>query len=167
MISKAHFRCPLGIVEAEANETHLISLHVLDNTTEIEPITSSLKENEVLNSCSKQLNAYFAGSRKVFDIKLAPQGTSFQQKVWEELCKIPYGETISYLQLADRLGDRKAIRAAASANGSNPIWLIVPCHRVIGNNGDLVGYAGGLWRKRWLIDHENRFSGKPIQGKLF
>ncbi|GAB4335780.1 MAG: methylated-DNA--[protein]-cysteine S-methyltransferase [Flammeovirgaceae bacterium] len=167
MISKAHFRCPLGIAEVEASETHLISLRFLDDTSEIVPITASLKENEVLNSCFKQLNDYFAGARRGFDLKLDPKGTPFQKKVWEELSNIPYGETISYTQLADRLSDRKAIRAVASANATNPIWVIIPCHRVIGSNGKLVGYAGGLWRKRWLIEHENRFSAKPVQGKLF
>jgi methylated-DNA-[protein]-cysteine S-methyltransferase len=86
---------------------------------------------------------------------LNPKGTEFQQKVWQELAQIPCGKTISYLDLSKKLGDVKAIRAVASANGKNPIWIVVPCHRVIGSDGSLTGYAGGLWPKKWLLEHEN------------
>lgn len=102
----------------------------------------------------KQLEAYFAGDLKQFDLPLAPVGTDFQRKVWHELEHIPYGQTTSYLDMAKKLGDEKVIRAAASANGKNPIAIIIPCHRVIGSNGDLIGYAGGLERKQWLLKHE-------------
>ena len=102
----------------------------------------------------EQLEAYFAGDLQQFDLPLAPMGTEFQQKVWHELELIPYGQTTSYLDMAKKLGDEKVIRAAASANGKNPIALIIPCHRVIGSNGDLIGYAGGLDRKQWLLKHE-------------
>jgi methylated-DNA-[protein]-cysteine S-methyltransferase len=102
-----------------------------------------------------QLQEYFAGTRKTFDFKLNPSGTEFQQKVWQELLNIPYGKTTSYLGLSKKLGDVKAIRAVASANGKNPLWIVVPCHRVIGSDGSLTGYAGGLWRKQWLLEHES------------
>lgn len=105
-----------------------------------------------------QLAAYFAGTLRVFDLPLAPAGTPFQLRVWAELRKIPYGETVSYGELARRLGDRAASRAVGTANGRNPISVIVPCHRVIGANGTLTGYGGGLERKRWLLDLEGRHS---------
>jgi methylated-DNA-[protein]-cysteine S-methyltransferase len=102
-----------------------------------------------------QLNDYFEGKRTEFDVLLNPQGTDFQKKVWNGLLQIPYGKTMSYLELSKQLGDVKAIRAVASANGKNPLWIIIPCHRVIGTDGSLTGYAGGLWRKKWLLELEN------------
>lgn len=102
----------------------------------------------------EQLKAYFSGKLRSFDIQTDLEGTSFQQKVWKELRNIPFGKTISYLELSKRLGDVKAIRAVASANGRNPLWIIIPCHRVIGSDGSLTGYAGGLYRKKWLLEHE-------------
>ena len=123
---------------------------------------SVLSEGEItieiptnLQKCIFQLREYFEGQRNHFDFKLNPQGTDFQQKVWQELLNIPYGKTLSYLELSKKLGDVKAIRAVASANGRNPLWIVVPCHRVIGTNGSLTGYAGGLWRKKWLLEHES------------
>ena len=99
----------------------------------------------------------------MFDLKLNPKGTDFQKNVWNALLEIPYGKTISYLELSKTLGNVKAIRAVASANGKNPLWIVIPCHRVIGSNGDLTGYAGGLHRKKWLLEHE-----RPVkQGSLF
>ena len=93
--------------------------------------------------------------RTKFDLLLNPQGSSFQKLVWKELCNIPFGKTRSYLAQSKLIGDPKAVRAVASANGRNPIWIVVPCHRVIGSDGSLTGYAGGLWRKKWLLDHES------------
>jgi methylated-DNA-[protein]-cysteine S-methyltransferase len=90
-----------------------------------------------------------------FQLKLNPQGTPFQKKVWESLHEIPFGKTTSYLELSRKLGNQKAIRAVAAANGKNPLWIVVPCHRVIGTDGSLTGYAGGLWRKKWLLELEN------------
>jgi methylated-DNA-[protein]-cysteine S-methyltransferase len=104
----------------------------------------------------RQLRAYFAGELQDFDLKLTPQGTPFQQKVWAELCKIPYGETISYGQLATRIGNPNASRAVGLANGSNPIPIVIPCHRVIGSNGKLTGYGGGLPIKEKLLTLERR-----------
>ena len=92
---------------------------------------------------------------------LHPSGTEFQKKVWQELLNIPFGKTCSYLELSKKLGDVKAIRAVAAANGKNPLWIVIPCHRVIGSDGSLTGYAGGLWRKKWLLEHEN-----PVCKKL-
>ena len=98
---------------------------------------------------------YFTKKRTVFELKLAPQGTVFQTKVWSALQNIPFGKTASYSDMAKTLGDPKVIRAAASANGKNPIWIVIPCHRVIGSDGSLTGYAGGIWRKKWLLEHES------------
>lgn len=113
---------------------------------------------EVLHQCLDQLIAYFQGQLKAFEVPVYQDGTTFQQSVWNELLNIPYGKTISYLLLAKRLGDPKVIRAAASTNGKNNIAIIVPCHRVIGSNNELVGYGGGLWRKKWLLEHEKKFT---------
>jgi methylated-DNA-[protein]-cysteine S-methyltransferase len=110
--------------------------------------------NAVLATAREQLRAYFAGELRSFELPLAPRGTSFQRRVWDELRRIPYGETISYGELARRVGSPEAARAVGSANGRNPIPIVVPCHRVIGADGTLVGYGGGLARKRWLLGHE-------------
>jgi len=112
----------------------------------------------VLESCQEQLNDYFAGELVSFDLPLNPEGTEFQQRVWAELLKIPYGETITYMELAVRLGDVKAIRAVGTANGRNPIAIIIPCHRVIGAGNKLTGYAGGIWRKKALLELEMKHS---------
>jgi methylated-DNA-[protein]-cysteine S-methyltransferase len=151
-------KTPLGYAKIEGDENGITLVSVLDSeekTTNIIP--------EVLEDCVHQLQEYFEGKRKDFSLQLNPQGTNFQKSVWAELEKIPYGKTISYLELSKKLGDEKAIRAAASANGKNPIWIIIPCHRVIGSDGSLTGYAGGLWRKKWLLEHEN----PPLQQNLF
>ena len=108
----------------------------------------------VLARTCEQLAEYFAGSRTRFDIPLDPLGTAFQRRVWEALLAIPYGTTLSYSELARRLGDVRATRAVGAANGRNPIPIVVPCHRVIGANGALTGFGGGLDRKRWLLEHE-------------
>jgi methylated-DNA-[protein]-cysteine S-methyltransferase len=110
----------------------------------------------LLNQCVEELIEYFNGKRLTFDIPVHQKGTEFQNKVWSELINIRYGKTISYMELAKRLGDPNCIRAAANSNGKNQICVIVPCHRVIGSNHTLVGYAGGLWRKKWLLDLENK-----------
>jgi methylated-DNA-[protein]-cysteine S-methyltransferase len=112
----------------------------------------------IINKCIKELDEYFAGKRKVFTFNINQSGTAFQQKVWKELVNIPYGRTISYLELSKRIGDTKAIRAVGTANGNNSICIVVPCHRVIGSNGDLVGYGGELWRKKWLLELEGKYA---------
>ncbi len=111
----------------------------------------------------KQLQEYFAGTRFVFDFPISQQGSEFQKRVWGELTRIPFGETISYRNLSSRLGNEKAIRAVASANGKNDLAILVPCHRVIGVDGKLVGYSGGLWRKEWLLNHERKMIGASVQ----
>jgi methylated-DNA-[protein]-cysteine S-methyltransferase len=114
------------------------------------------------DAAREQLDAYFGGELEAFDLPLAPQGTEFQMRVWDELTRIPFAETISYKELALRLGDIKLVRAVGLANGRNPLSIVVPCHRVIGSDGTLVGYGGGLERKRWLLDHEAVASGRRL-----
>lgn len=114
-----------------------------------------------------QLNAYFQGNLRTFNVPLAPEGTEFQMKVWKELSLIPYGRTLSYLDLAKRIGDEKAIRAVGRANGANPIAILIPCHRVIGSDGSLTGYAGGVERKRALLVLEGVLKKEVFQPSLF
>ncbi|WP_425076484.1 methylated-DNA--[protein]-cysteine S-methyltransferase [Psychroserpens sp. S379A] len=132
----------ITILNSEENETNIIPLELED--------------------CVMQLREYFEGKRQVFDLKLNPQGTPFQNKVWKQLQTIPYGKTMSYLELSKQLGDIKAIRAVANANGKNPLWIVVPCHRVIGSDGSLTGYAGGLHRKQWLLEHESPYKQQRL-----
>lgn len=146
---KTIIKTPLGTTTIEGDENGISKISVVDDDLEVsETIPLELKK------ATEQLTEYFEGKRNGFDLKLNPKGTDFQKKVWTELQKIPFGKSISYLDLAKRLGDVKSIRAAASANGKNPLWIVVPCHRVIGSDGSLTGYAGGLWRKKWLLEHE-------------
>ncbi len=145
----AYLQTPIGITEFKGDENGLASITVLDKNKPIGIIPDILKD------AVTQFQEYFEGDRINFDLKLNPEGTDFQKKVWNALLKIPFGKTISYLELSKQLGDVKAIRAVASANGKNPLWIVVPCHRVIGTNGDLTGYAGGLHRKKWLLEHES------------
>ena len=112
------------------------------------------EDAKVLNALTEELDAYFAGTLREFTVPLRPKGTPFRTNVWEALCTIPYGETISYKELAQRIGNPKAIRAVGGANHNNPISIIIPCHRVIGANGKLVGYGGGLNVKEFLLEHE-------------
>lgn len=141
---------PLGIAKISGDQDGITSVSVLNSE---EKITRIIPEN--LKDCVCQLDQYFEGNRKTFNLKLNPKGTDFQKRVWEKLVKIPYGKTISYLQLSKQLGNVKAIRAVANSNAKNSLWIIVPCHRVIGSDGSLTGYAGGLHRKQWLINHES------------
>lgn len=115
-------------------------------------------ENILIKNCKQQLTAYFNGTKREFDLPIQQNGTAFQQKIWTALQQIPYGKTISYLELSKRTGDIKAIRAVGTTNGKNQLSIVVPCHRVIGSNGDLTGYSGGLWRKKWLLEHEEKFA---------
>jgi methylated-DNA-[protein]-cysteine S-methyltransferase len=117
---------------------------------------SSEFQPEILDNAKQQLQSYFEGNLQSFNLKLDPDGTDFQKKVWDLLYKIPYGKTWTYADMANKLGEPKVIRAAAAANGKNPVAIIIPCHRVIGTNGSLTGYAGGLENKRFLLDLENR-----------
>ena len=148
---------PLGFTKITGDEDGVTQVTVLNSEEKVTDIIPS-----ELEDCVIQLKEYFEGSRKDFDLKLNPQGTDFQKKVWTQLETIPYGKTISYLDLSKELGDVKVIRAAASANGKNPLWIIVPCHRVIGSDGSLTGYAGGLHRKRWLLEHESPYKQQSL-----
>ena len=145
-------KSPLGFTKIVGDEAGITSVIVLNFE---EKITDSIPE--ALENCIIQLNEYFEGSRTQFNLKLNPIGTDFQKQVWKQLEQIPYGKTISYLELSKQLGDVKAIRAVANANGKNPLWIVIPCHRVIGSDGSLTGYAGGLQRKKWLLEHENPY----------
>ncbi len=146
----AFIHTPLGIAKLEGDADGLASINVLNDT-----IPPSRVIPEVLEDAVYQLQEYFKGQRDSFSLTLNPDGTDFQKKVWNTLQDIPYGRTVSYLDLSRTLGDVKAIRAVAAANGKNPLWIVVPCHRVIGSDGSLTGYAGGLHRKKWLLDHES------------
>lgn len=152
-------KTPLGIAEITGDENGISRISIQD----IEIDINEEEIPEVLLNAVTQLKQYFEGNRKDFDLKINPSGTDFQKKVWQKLCEIPYGTTTSYHELSKELGDVKAIRAVAAANGKNPLWIVVPCHRVIGSDGSLTGYAGGLWRKKWLLQHEN----PPNQQSLF
>ena len=153
-LQTTYYKTPIGIAKIEGDKNGIQSISVLDDDTST--ILSSSKEIPAcLQDCVTQLNEYFTGTRKEFDLKLNPQGTTFQQSVWNELLHIPFGSTRTYLEQTKQLGDVKAIRAVASANGKNPIWIIIPCHRVVGSDGSLTGYAGGIWRKKWLLEHES------------
>lgn len=152
---KQYYSSPIGLLLLEATDTAITAVNFVNSQDDNENI------NVITQQCQQQLSEYFSGERKEFNLPLQPKGTDFQKKVWAELQNIPFGKVSSYLEMAKRLGDEKVIRAAASANGKNPIAIIIPCHRVIGANGDLVGYAGGLDKKRLLLEHEGILS-KPL-----
>ncbi len=148
---------PLGFTKIIGDEDGIASVTVLNSEEKATDIIP-----DILEDCVIQLHEYFEGVRKEFDLKLNPDGTDFQKKVWKGLVQIPYGKTISYLNLSKELGDVKAIRAVANANGKNPLWIILPCHRVIGSDGSLTGYAGGLHRKQWLLEHESPYKQQSL-----
>ena len=141
---------PLGNAEISGDANGISSIKIIEENTEI---TTEIPE--AFKLVVAQLHEYFDGKRTSFSFPINPTGTEFQRKVWQELLNIPYGATCSYLELSKKLGDPKAVRAVAAANGKNPLWIAIPCHRVIGSDGSLTGYAGGLWRKKWLLSHEN------------
>jgi len=149
-MGNAIINTPLGPTKIEGDSNGVKSITVLN-----EALILSDNIPEELATCASQLYEYFEGKRKEFNFKINPNGTDFQKRVWDALLDIPYGKTMTYLELSKQLGDVKAIRAVANANGKNPLWIVVPCHRVIGSDGSLTGYAGGLHRKKWLLDHEN------------
>jgi methylated-DNA-[protein]-cysteine S-methyltransferase len=150
-----YFESPLGKLLLTGNKL-LESLHFPIGKTKVEPEKNWIYNEEIFLKVIDQLDAYFKGELTKFDIELNIQGTDFQKKVWKELVKIPYGETLSYGELAKRIGNPKASRAVGMANGKNPISIIVPCHRVIGKNGSLTGFGGGLDAKKTLLDLEKR-----------
>ena len=154
-INSIYYQSPIGLLKISGTESHITNLSFEENQ---EYLPESAKNTGILQQCVEELAAYFNGKSRAFNIPVNQPGTPFQNKVWEELLNIDYGKTISYLTLAKRLGDPNCIRAAAASNGKNKLCIIVPCHRVIGSNQSLVGYAGGLWRKKWLLDHESKMA---------
>jgi len=158
---QAFLKTPIGYLEVTGSENGIRTLEFLNFRVRPQHIPACLR------ACIAQLGEYFHGSRQYFDLKLDMQGSPFQLKIWNELLKVPYGSTISYLELARKTGNIKALRAVGGANGHNPVSIIVPCHRVIGSNGRLVGYRGGLKRKKWLLEHEHALSQRDLfYGKL-
>lgn len=150
-VYKTYYSSPIGTVQIKGSLEGIISLYFIEQNIEHSDIPECLKE------CVKQLDEYFKGIRKEFTVKLIIEGTEFRKKVWGKLLDIPYGETCSYIDIASAIGNRKAVRAVGGANHNNEISIIIPCHRVIGSNGSLTGYGGGLWRKEWLLKHEQEF----------
>lgn len=148
---------PIGQITLQTNAEGLLGIWLEKQTTQPEELGREEASHPILVLAMAELNEYFAGLRKTFSVPLAPAGTDFQQAVWAALRTIPHGETWSYQQLADAINNPKAVRAVGLANGKNPISIIVPCHRVIGKNGQLTGYAGGIERKAWLLEHERRY----------
>jgi methylated-DNA-[protein]-cysteine S-methyltransferase len=145
-----YYRTPVGIAKINAEDDFITSITITDN----DEVLVEEPASAVLKMAIHQLDEYFAGQRKVFDLPIKQSGTDFQQQVWQQLLNIDYGTTISYAQLSNQMKSPLAIRAIAAANGKNSLWIVVPCHRVIGTDGSLTGYAGGLWRKQWLLEHE-------------
>ncbi len=157
----AHYRSPIGIVRIEETDGLISSIKVLNEEVEL-----SFPQTPVTEQAIDQLHKYFTGKRSTFDFPFQQNGTPFQQQVWQQLTNVEFGKTQSYIKLAEQFGNPLAIRAIASANGKNKLWIVVPCHRIIGKNGELTGYAGGLWRKKWLLQHEAVIVGKA-QTELF
>lgn len=150
-----YYKSPIGKLRLVADDNSILAL---DFPQERE--SNEEEYPQVIMDCVAQLEEYFSGKRKSFDISYLLKGTEFQKKVWYELTEIPYGETVSYKYIAEKLGNEKAVRAVGTTNGKNPISIIIPCHRVVGANGKLTGYAWGLWRKQWLLQHEKNYKNK-------
>ena len=143
-----YYESPIGTVEIGGNDTAVTTLYFVENRRD------AVVSTAVIDDAVEQLNAYFTAGRTTFDLPLALHGTDFQRQVWEQLVTVSFGQTVAYQFIADAIGKPQAVRAVGAANGQNPISIIVPCHRVIGSNGQLTGYGGGLWRKEWLLRHE-------------
>ncbi len=161
-IEISYYQSPLGLLEIRSTGNAISDILFINSWkgTKINEadVTITKPISVILKNCFTELDEYFAGMRRNFLIHTTQSGTEFQQRVWKELMNIPYGRTISYLELSKRIGDTKAIRAVGTANGNNRICIVYPCHRVIGSNGDLIGYGGDLWRKKWLLEHEAKYA---------
>lgn len=163
-LHKGYYQSEIGLLEIVGTEEYIQAV----NFIEPEDKDAGFDEATIpaaVAECITQFDEYFKHKRQEFSLKLEPEGTEFQKTVWLELLKVPFGKTVSYLDIAKWIGNEKAIRAVGAANGKNPISIIIPCHRVIGSNGHLTGYGGGLWRKEWLLNHEGSLAGKQL--KLF
>ncbi|MEZ5471709.1 MAG: methylated-DNA--[protein]-cysteine S-methyltransferase [Marinicella sp.] len=143
-----YLESPIGLIEITATDMGICGVYFIENSQH------DYRPNHITALCRNQLQEYFSGNRKTFDLPLDQKGTQFQKDVWHQLLTINYGKTATYGDISQKIGNPKAVRAVGAANGKNPISIIVPCHRVIGANGTLTGYAGGLNRKKWLLQHE-------------
>jgi len=149
-LEKVAINTPIGIAKINGDADGIRSVILTHKKI---PLTKQIPE--VMQECVTQLEEYFNGTRTEFTVKLNPQGTDFQRRAWKSLADIPFGKTMSYLEQSKVLDKPKAVRAVANANGKNLLWILIPCHRIIGSDGSLTGYAGGLWRKKWLLEHES------------
>ena len=156
-MEKTFYLAPIGLLEIRGSEKGIASVSFTAN------VDNEIQNPPCLRECVSQLQEFFNGKRKNFNLDFDIKGSDFQKKVWNEILKIPYGKTKTYHSIAIKLGAGEAVRAVGKAVGKNPLAIIIPCHRVIGSDGKLIGYAGGLWRKKWLLDLEN----KDIQKELF
>lgn len=169
---EAFYKSPIGVIKVIADEEYIYELDFIEDVYYASILEKYALEKDIINNgqflykedipssllqCINQLDEYFQGSRKIFNLNLNIEGTVFQKSVYTALCNIPYGETASYKDIAQTVGSAKAVRAVGNTNNKNKIAIIIPCHRVIGSNGKLVGYAGGVWRKQWLLEHEKKF----------
>ncbi len=146
----SYYQSPLGWIKVSGDESGVNEVAFVE-----EPAETNIHLPQPVMDCIDQLEEYFAGERKHFALPLTPKGTEFQLNVWEELLKIPFGKTMSYGEIARLLRNHGSVRAVGAANGANPVAIVIPCHRVRGSDGSLTGYAGGLWRKKWLIEFES------------
>lgn len=151
---KSLVESPVGIIEIQGTATHVHHVHFLHRDAEVK----SGVETDVTRICAAQLREYFEGNRKVFDVPMQQDGTDFMQQTWQQVSAIPFGKTATYLDLSKTMGDENLTRAVGTANGKNQLAILVPCHRIIGTNGKLTGYAWGLHRKQWLLDHEAKIN---------
>lgn len=158
---KVYYRSEIGLLEIIGTAESIRAIEFVE-AGEIDRPIDQADPPPAIAACLAQLDEYFKGERRDFSLNLEPEGTAFQQTVWQQLTAIPYGQTVSYLNIARQVGNEKAVRAVGAANGQNPIVIVVPCHRVVGSNGQLTGYGGGLWRKAWLLNHEKRFSSPQL-----
>lgn len=160
-ILQTSMHSPLGDLLIETNGEAITQIHFSN-----EALPALPTDHPLLLQAVKELTAYLEGNLTDFSFPIVQTGTEFQQRVWQMLTTIPMGKTISYKTLAIQLGDEKCIRAAGTANGKNQLAIVVPCHRVIGSSGELVGYAGGMHRKKWLLEHEAKMTGQAVQGEM-
>lgn len=156
LIYTTYYHSPVGLLKISGTDNYISEVSFYDKAQKAEGKKKNLPP--MIITCIEQLIQYFHGERRVFEFPIHQPGTPFQQSVWNELMTIPFGKAISYLDLARKTGDIKATRAVANANGKNNVAIVVPCHRVIGSNRELVGYGGGLWRKKWLLEHEAKIA---------
>jgi methylated-DNA-[protein]-cysteine S-methyltransferase len=160
-LHQGFYNSPIGMIRVTASENEITEVCFVE-----QGLLLNESQNELVKKCIEQLSKYFEGSLSKFDLPLAAFGTDFQEKVLKEVQKVPYGNVASYLQIAKRIGETSAVRAVGNVNSKNKFLIVIPCHRVVGNNGEMTGYAGGIWRKKWLLNHESKL-GNVGQISLF